>query len=223
MSPHSNLSGCDENWLENNVSTISDIDQLDGNNSILDSPPPKICGRDPPPQQTGAKIDRLSAATCLPTVATYNVRSLLPKLESLVTDITERSIQCAFLQEIWTSEENKNHQLEAEKLLELRGLKYFATTRKPNSKGVSHGGAAILINLEKYSCQRLPIYIPHNLEIVWALLQPKSQNAKFKKIIVCSFYSPPNKRRNSKMADHIVGTLQILACKYPGAPIMIKN
>ena len=219
MSPHSNLSGCDENWLENSISNISDIDQLDGNNSI-DSPPPKICG-DPPPQQTGTKIDRLSAATCLPTVATYNVRSLLPKLKSLVTDVTERNIHCAFLQEIWTSEENKNHQLEAEKLLELHGLRYIATTRRPNSKGVSHGGAAILVNLEKYSCQRIPLHIPQNLEIVWGLLQPKSQNAKFKKIIACSFYSPPNKRRYSKMADHIVGALQMLTCRYPGSAIIL--
>ena len=103
----------------------------------------------------------------------------MPKLKNLTLDVTERKVDCAFLQEIWTSDDNRNHQIEAEKLLELHGLKYLATTRRPNKKGVSHGGAALLVNLEKYSCQRIPLHIPQNLEIVWALLQPKFQNAQF--------------------------------------------
>ena len=220
MSP---LSGCKDDLFECSTSTISDIDQLDGNTSIPpDSPPLKKCGRGPPPQHTTiTKMDRLSAAISLPTVATYNLRSLMPKQKNLTTDVKERKVDCAFLQEIWTSEDNKNHQLETEKLLEWHGLKYLATTRKPNKRGVSHGGAAILVNLENFLCQRLNIHIPQNLEIVWALLQPRSESARFKKIITCSFYSPPNKRRNSKMADHIVGTLQMLACRYPGSAIIL--
>ena len=204
------------------------IGQLDGNNSISDSnyddsnsplPPPHW--HPPPPPLGLPKHDRISAALCLPTVATYNLRSLPPKLGNLTTDVLERKIDCAFLQEIWTNDDNKNHQLEAEKLLELHGLKYIATSRKPNHKGVSYGGAAILVNQEKYSCERIPIQIPQNLEVVWVLLRPKNPNAKFKKIITCSFYSPPNKQRNSKMADHIVGTLQMLACKYPDSAIIL--
>ena len=118
MSP---LSGCKDDLFECSTSTISDIDQLDGNTSIPpDSPPLKKCGRGPPPQHTTiTKMDRLSAAISLPTVATYNLRSLLPKQKNLTTDVKERKVDCAFLQEIWTSEDNKNHQLETEKLLEL--------------------------------------------------------------------------------------------------------
>ena len=157
----------------------------------------------------------------LTVVATYNLRSLLPKIGSLTTDILERKIDCGFLSEIWEQDDNKNHQFEIEKLLELHGLKYLSTTRKPNSKGVSYGGAAILVNLEKFSCERIPVQIPQNLEVVWGLLRPKNPGAKFKKIIVCSFYSPPNKQRNSKMADHIVGTLHMLATQHPGSAIIL--
>ena len=57
--------------------------------------------------------------------------------------------------------------------------------------------------------------------MVWGLLRPKNPGAKFKKIIVCSFYSPPNKQRNSKMADHIVGTLHMLATQHPGSAIIL--
>ena len=85
---------------------------------------------------------------------------------------------------------NKNHQFEAEKLLELHGLQYLAASRKPKHKGVSYGGAAILVNLEKYSCERISVQVPQNLEVVWALLRPKYTNT-------CSFYFPPNKQRNS--------------------------
>ena len=123
--------------------------------------------------------------------------------------ILERSVQCAFLQEIWEAEPNKNFQLEVEKILELHGLKYTSTTRKPNRKGVAYGGAAIIANQEKVLLEKLPIIIPQNLEVVWGLLRPKNPGAGFKTIIVCSFYSPPNKKCNSKMADHLTGTLHI--------------
>ena len=100
-------------------------------------------------------------------------------------------------------------------------MKYISTSRKPNRKGVCYGGAAILVNLEKFSCEKLPVAIPQNIEAVWGILRPKNPGAKFKKIMVCSFYSPPNKQRNSKMADHIVGTLHMLAATHPGSAIIL--
>ena len=178
-------------------------------------PPPS------PPPPVSAKQDKISAARCLPTVATYNLRSLLPKIGCLTTDVLERKIDCRFLTEIWGHEDNSTHQFEIEKLLELHGLKYISTSRKPNRKGVCYGGAAILVNLEKFSCEKLPVAIPQNIEAVWGMLRPKNPGAKFKKIIVCLFYSPPNKQRNSKMADHIVGTLHMLAAKHPSSAIIL--
>ena len=106
-------------------------------------------------------------------------------------------------------------------MLELSGLKYFSTTRPPNKKGVSYGGAAIVVNLEKFACEKLKINNPSNLEVVWGLIKPKTPTAKYKQIIICSFYSPPNKKRNTKMADHIVSTLQMLTSKYPECGIIL--
>ena len=62
---------------------------------------------------------------------------------------------------------------------------------------------------------------PHRLEIVWALARPKHEDAQFKVIILCSFYSPPRSRLRSKLKDHILGTLQILTTKYDGCGIII--
>ena len=56
---------------------------------------------------------------------------------------------------------------------------------------------------------------------MWGLLKPKAEDAKYKKIILCSFYSPPKSRKNLKLTDHIVTTLQMLATQYPDCPIIL--
>ena len=184
---------------------ISNIGQFDGNITIT-SPP---------------KNDKITAAISLPSVATYNCRSFFPKRKSLKMDLLERKIDLGFLVEIWEQTHKSEHKFEIEKLLELDGLQYISCPRPPNKRGVSHGGAAIVVNLRKFSLEKLNIVIPNNLEVVWGLLKPKNPSAKFKKIVACSFYSPPNKNRNSKMADHIVSTLQMLCSKYPECGIIL--
>ena len=207
MSPANDISvnSCDNLSVSGDSvnSDISDIGQFDGNVSVPSKP------------------DKITAAISLPTVATYNCRSLFPKIESLKTDLLERKIDVGFLVEIWEQKQNFEHKFEVEKMLEISGLKYISTARPPNRKGVSYGGAAIVVNLEKFSLEKLKINTPYNLEVVWGLLKPKNPKAKFKKIIVCSFYSPPNKKRNTKMADHIVTTLQMLSSKYPECGLIL--
>ena len=78
-----------------------------------------------------------------------------------------------------------------------------------------------MVNLRKFSVEKIMINVPKNLEVVWGLLKAKAQCTKFKKIIVCSFYSPPSKKRNSKMADHIVSTLQMLYTRYPDSGLIL--
>ena len=88
------------------------------------------------------KTNKISDAKHLPTVATYNLRSFLPKAGNLVTDMLERQIDCGFLQEIWEQSDNIEHKNEVEKMLEINGLKYISCPRPKNSKGVSYGGVA---------------------------------------------------------------------------------
>ena len=147
--------------------------QLDGNTSLTSSEI-DILVKD--------KVDKIFCALNLPSVATYNMRSVFPKISNLKDDILERSIDCAFLVEIWEKAENKKHQYEIEKMLELNGLKYLSTARPGG-----WGGAALIVNEQKFSLERININIPHNLEVIWGLLKPKAEDAFFKKIIVCSF------------------------------------
>ena len=200
-----NISDSHSDNISETVSDMSDIAQLDGNISFDSSP----------------KTDKIVTALNLPSVAAYNCRSLFPKVRSLKIDLIERDIQLAFLVEIWEQTQRKEHKFEIEKMLELNGLQYISSPRPPNRKGVSYGGAAIVVNLEKFSVEKLKIFTPKNLEVVWGLLKPKNPSAKIKKIIACSFYSPPSMKRNSKMSDHVVSTLQMLLTKYPESGIIL--
>ena len=77
------------------------------------------------------------------------------------------------------------------------------------------------MNQEKFCLEKMNITIPHNLEVIWGTLKVKSEDAFYKKIIVCSFYSPPKSRKNSKLTDHLVSTLHMLRAQYPDWPIIM--
>ena len=152
----------------------------------------------------------------LPSVATYNMRSVFPKILNLKNDLLERAIDCAFLVEIWEKSEKKQHQYEIEKMLEFDGLKYISTARPGG-----WGGVALVVNQHRFSLEKLSIVVPEKLEVIWGLLRPKNQEAFFKKILVCSFYSPPKSRKNLKLTDHLITTLQSLRTKYPDTPMIL--
>ena len=82
----------------------SDIVQLDGNVSVCSSDNVNI------PKLSKPKVDKSKVALSLPIVATYNLRSLMPKVQSLKNDLLERSVDIGYLQEIWEQTDNKTHQ-----------------------------------------------------------------------------------------------------------------
>ena len=74
---------------------MSNIGQFDGNDTIVSES--EISSGN----STRRKPDRLTSALHMPIVATYNLRSIFPKLANLKKDILERNIQVAFCCEIW--------------------------------------------------------------------------------------------------------------------------
>ena len=69
----------------------------------------------------------------------------------------------------------------------------------------------------------LNISIPKPLEVVWGLLRPIEQTGDIKKIILCSFYSPPNSRKNNLLIDHISVTWNMLKMQHPNAGTLISG
>ena len=89
---------------------LSNCVQLDGNMSLSESESATL-------QQPVPKIDKITCALNLPTVATYNCRSIFPKLGNLKNDLIEREIDVGFMVEIWEKSESKNHQMLIEQML----------------------------------------------------------------------------------------------------------
>ena len=193
------------------------IQQLDGNISLNSS----LSSIETPPNtrnNKGYSNKNAQIANHLPVVSVCNTRSFFPKICNFKTDFLERQIDVGLLCEVWQQAENKNHSHEIEKMLEVEGLKYFSTIRPNGKRG---GGAAILVNLDRFSVDKLEMNNTDKLEICWALAKPKSNHAKVKIIILCSFYCPPRSRKKSKLIDHIICTLQTLTTRYPGCGICL--
>ena len=195
----------------------SDINvcQLDGNVSVVENVNNDEV--EPVPE-----MDRIPTASSLPTIATYNLRSLKPKIKSLKTDIIERKIDVAFLQEIWEKSEDPLLESKIEKMFELTGLVYFSCPRPLDSRGRAYGGSAIVVNSCNFELKKLlDVKPPKDLEVTWGLIKPKTQLHKFKQILICSFYSPPSKHKNLKLAEYLTTTLHMLYTKYPNSGIIM--
>ena len=183
-------------------------------------PEPEHITRQPPVRKVIRRENRCIQALSLPTILSYNMRSLWGKIRSLATDIHERSGEIIFLSEVWEKRENKSHKHKIEELLEMSNISYISTPRQGSKRG---GGAAIAISSNKFSVKKLNIFIPTPLEIVWAMLRPIEHTGDIRKIILCSLYSPPNSRKNALLVDHISLTYNMLKIQHPDAGIIISG
>ena len=102
----------------------------------------------------------------------------------------------------------------------MRNISYISTPRPGAKRG---GGAAIAFNPKKFSVSKLNIAIPTPLEIVWALMRPNEPTGDIRKIILCSFYSPPNSKKNKLLIDHISVTYNNLKIQHPDAATLISG
>ena len=102
----------------------------------------------------------------------------------------------------------------------MKGISYISTPRPGLKRG---GGSAIAACPTKFSLVKLHIDIPNSLEVVWGLLSPKEIIGKVKKIILCSFYSPPRSRKKTSLIDHILTVLNKLRTEHPDAATIIAG
>ena len=148
------------------------------------------------------------------------MRSFLPKIINFGADMEDRNIDISFLTEIWEKSENKRHQYKIEELCEMKGMKYISTPRPGTRRG---GGAAIVVNTQRFSISKLNVSQPTCLEIVWGLMRPVLVTGRVTKIIVCSFYCPPKSTRKTLLIEHMTLTLQSLLTTFPKAGILISG
>ena len=88
---------------------------------------------------------------------------------------------------MWEKIENERHRSRIEELLHMEDIQYISKPRPGAKRG---GGAAIVADLSKFHLRKLDVAIPSSIEVVWGLVQPKSDPSQ--KTIAIAFYSPPN-------------------------------
>ena len=183
--------------------------------------PAKIISSDRQPvRHVIRRENKCVQALSLPHTLVYNMRSIWSKLNNFSTDMIERSGDICFLSEVWEKSENKKHQHKIEEMLEMKGISYISTPRPGAKRG---GGAGIALNPKLFSLSKLNIAIPKPLEVVWGLLRPKELTGNIRKIIICSYYSPPNSRKNNLLIDHISVTWNSLKLQHPDAGTIISG
>ena len=149
--------------------------------------------RYPAVRQVIRRENKCIQALSLPTILSYNMRSIWGKIRSLAEDMHEREGEICFLSEVWEKQENKKHKQKIVEMLEMSNISYISTPRPGAKRG---GGAGIAINTDRFSVTKLDITIPKPLEIVWAMLRPIEHTGVIRRIILCSLYSPPNSKKN---------------------------
>ena len=174
----------------------------------------------PPVRRVIRRENRCIEALSLPVILSYNMRSVWGKLKNFSEDVHERSGEVIFLCEVWEKSENKKHKRRIEELLEMKQISYISTPRPEAKRG---GGAAIAFCSSKFSVSKLNIHIPKPLEVVWALLRPNTPTGDVRNIILCSFYSPPNSKKNRELVDHITETYNCLKVQHPKAATMMSG
>ena len=156
------------------------------------------------------KTSRSENASSLPLVSVLNARSLYKKCDNFKTFINELGIELSIVSETWEREE-----MSLETLLKLDNHKIisYKRTNKKTSKQPG-GGCALIYSEERFNVSQLSVLVPKGVEAVWALVQPKNENTKIKKIAVCSLYVSPSSKFKTKTIDHIVETIHLLRSQH---------
>ena len=79
-------------------------------NNIVESDSERL----PPSRKTIRRDNKVLQAVTLPKFSSYNMRSLIPKLSSWATDMTDRLCSLSFLVEIWQKSDIKKHSFKIE-------------------------------------------------------------------------------------------------------------
>ena len=111
--------------------------------------------------------------------------------------------------ETWEREKQR-----LDNILNSRQYKTVSYYRKNRSPG---GGCAIIYDENKFRLTDKDIHVPDNLEAVWFVFTPVSnenQRFKVKRIAVGSIYVSPRSKFKTEVIEHIIETIHILRAKY---------
>ena len=122
------------------------------------------------------------------TLINTNARSLCPKINSLIDTMEELDAAVAIVTETWLAE-GKTLEEDRQDLLLGAGISMICRNRKPDIRGMSYGGVAILSRDELCKFVQISVPNPDEYEVV---LAAGSIQGHSEKLVVVACYIPPN-------------------------------
>ena len=230
----SNYYDNEPNQVINSSISLSDIQQLDGNESLnctlkqgfptndVNRIPVIVSNREPyisaienrkPVRHTIRRNNIVLQSLELPVVMNINPRSIYNKCEEFSVLVEQYEADLICMSESWDRE---NYRLD--QVIQIENYRVISNVKQRDFRG---GKPAIIVNEEKFIVRPLcpePITVPIGVEAVWCLLIPKNRTStsKVKYIAVCAiYYRGPKSTKKAELFDHIADTYNYLSALYP--------
>ena len=140
----------------------------------------------------------------LPLCLLINARSVYNKEKNLCEMLREIGPDFSIITETFEREKKQ-----LSDVIKSREFQYFSYFRKNRSPG---GGCAIVYNQNRFSVTSLEMTVKQEIETCWALVVPKSQgikNKKVKRIAVGAYYISPRSKFKQEVIEHITDTIHL--------------
>lgn len=125
---------------------------------------------------------------CTPiNVINTNVRSLCPKIDSLIDCIEELDVTVGIVTETWLAD-GDSLERDLRDLAAGAGIDMLCLNRRPNERGVAHGGVAIVANNSACTLRRVDLPNPGQFEVIVGLSTLPGYS---RKLLTVGCYLPP--------------------------------
>ena len=221
----SNIFQADGNISYNSSSSVDDPDDISANKTEYETddevdPHPHPVNLFPIPGQNvqpgqpllfdvDMSTDGQPPPSCLPLCLMMNCRSICNKIDNMREMLHTLGPSIVIASETWEREKQR-----LDNILNSGQYKTVSYYRKNRSPG---GGCAIIYDENKFRLTDKDIHVPDNLEAVWSVFTPVSnenQRFKVKRIAVGSIYVSPWSKFKTEVIEHIIETIHILRAKY---------
>ena len=142
---------------------------------------------------------RDSQPSPLPLCLVMNCRSVFKKIDNLREMLHRICPSITILSETWERDRQRLGDILNSSQFNI--LSYFRKNRSPG------GGSAILYDKSRFKVIDDDIFVPEDIEAVWAVFCPASfdeKQLKVKRIAVCAMYVSPKSKVKQETIDHII-------------------
>ena len=148
----------------------------------------------------------------LPKLALINARSLLPKVDELIANLSVNTVNLVAVTETWLKDDIEDN------LVSIRGYNIFRRDR-PHRRG---GGVCVYLSEHIHAKRRIDLE-SDNFECLWLWLRPTRLPRPLSGIAVCVVYYPPGlpEHEHYLLNEYLTNSADTLCNQYPNCGLVI--